>query len=248
MVSLRNKVVVITGASSGIGKAACIAFAKQGARVALIARRKERLEDLACHIQKLDRDCAIFPADVADPEAIDNAFDKIFTHFGRIDFLINNAGRGLKAEICDIGYTDWVSTIHSNLTGVFLCTKAAVKRMRETNGKGHILVVSSVAGRFGAPKYSAYCASKHGVTGFAKSVRWELRKYGIKISTIYPMRVDTEFFHNYPKKPHRRQMLAPEDVARYLVSLSRGNPIEIGFVLVSNFLKRIFYLLNLFRN
>lgn len=243
MAALRNRVVVITGASSGIGKAAAVEFAKKGASVVLAARRVEKLKELKEFICSFNENCIYVKTDVTKEQEVIELFNEAEKKFGRIDILVNNAGRGLKAEVCDISCDDWLSVIHTNLTGVFLCTREAVKRMKRKKVKGHILTVSSIAGLFGAPAYTAYCASKHGATGFMKSLKWEVRKYGIKVSTIYPARVDTEFFDVYEKRPHRRQMLPAEDVANYLVAIASRTPIKIIAVGILNIFKRIYYLI-----
>lgn len=245
MPSLKNKVVVITGASSGIGKAAAIEFAKKGAVVVLAARRTEKLKELKEFIRSFNENCMCIETDVTKEEEVIALFSETENKFGRIDILVNSAGRGLKSEVFDISYDDWLSVIHTNLTGVFLCTREAVRKMKQKKIKGHIITVSSIAGLFGAPTYAAYCASKHGTTGFMRSLKWELRKYGIKVSTIYPARVDTEFFDIYKKRPHRRQMLPAEDVANYLVAVASRSPVKILSVRIFNIFKRTYYFVRL---
>ena len=242
MVSLENKVVIITGASSGIGKAAAIKFAKKRAKVALAARSPEKLEELITYIHTFNKNCFYVKTDVAQESDVISLFDQTETKLGNLDILINNAGRGLKSEIGSITYDDWHSVINTNLSGVFLCTREAVKRMIRNNNRGHIITVSSVAGLFGAPGFSVYCASKHGVTGFKRSLKWELRKYGIKTSTIHPARVDTNFFDTYQNRPPRSQMLKAEDIAHHLVMVaSQSLPIIMGYRFL-NLIKRIFYI------
>jgi 3-oxoacyl-[acyl-carrier protein] reductase len=245
MATLKNKVVVITGASSGIGKAVAIEFAKKKATVVLTARRTEKLNELKELISAFNKNCICIKTDVTKEKEVIELFDETENKFGRIDILINNAGRGLKSEVCDISYDDWLSVIHTNLTGVFLCTREAVKRMKQKEIKGHLITVSSIAGLFGAPTYAAYCASKHGTTGFMKSLKWEVRKYGIKVSTIYPARVDTEFFDIYKKRPHRRQMLPAKDIAKYLAAVVSRSPVKILSVRIFNIFKRIYYFVRL---
>jgi len=242
MASLKNKVVVITGASSGIGKAAAVKFAREGAIVVLAARRIGKLEEVKEFICSFNENCMCIETDVTKEEEVTELFNQTENRFERVDILVNNAGRGLKSEVCDISYDDWLSVIHTNLTGIFLCTREAVKRMRERKIKGHIITVSSIAGLFGGPTYAAYCASKHGATGFMRSLKWEVRKYGIKVSTIYPARVDTEFFDIYEKRPDRRQMLSAEDVGSYLAAVASRSWGRITGVRILNIFKRICYL------
>jgi len=245
MVTLKDKVVVITGASSGIGKAAAVEFARKGGTVVLAARRIEKLEKLKEFICSFNERCICVRTDVSKEEEVIELFDEAEGKFGRIDILVNSAGRGLKSEVCDIRYDDWLSVIHTNLTGVFLCTREAVRRMRQKKIKGHIITVCSIAGLFGGPTYAAYCASKHGAAGFMRSLKWEVRKDAIKVSTIYPARVDTEFFDTYKKRPHSRQMLSAEDIADYLVAVASRCPTRIIGFRVLNALKRIGYFVGL---
>ncbi|MCK4667280.1 SDR family oxidoreductase [Candidatus Dependentiae bacterium] len=240
---MKNKVVVITGASSGIGKASAIEFAKQNATVILAARREGKLQELQAYISSFNKNCIYIKTDVTKENEVINLFNETEKLYGRIDILINNAGRGLKSDIINISFDDWLSVIHTNLTSVFLCTRETLKRMIQKKIKGHIITISSIAGLYGVPNYAGYCASKHGVTGFQRSLKWEVLKHGIKVSTIHPGRVDTEFFDIYKKKPSRSQMLSPKDIAIYIIAIaSRFLPKIIG-IRILNMFKRIYYFL-----
>jgi len=241
MVTLKNKVVIITGASSGIGKATAIHFAKKGAKIVICARREERLKELKNYITKFNPNCIYLKTDVTKEKEVINLLNEAEKSFGKVHILINNVGKGLKSNICDISCDDWISTINTNLTSVFLCTRETVKRMLNKKIKGHIITVSSIAGLYGAPTYAAYCASKHGVTGFKRSIKWELRKHGIKISTIHPARVDTEFFNIYKKRPHRSQMLSPNDVADFIIAIAERSILKMIYIRTLNIFKRFYY-------
>jgi len=245
MVNLTEKVVLVTGASSGIGKATAVEFARKGAWVVLAARRVERLAALHDYILTFNENCIYVRTDVTSEADVINLFDRAWEKFGRVDILINNAGRGLKSELIDITAEDWQAVIETNLMSVFLCTREAARRMKEQQIAGHIITVCSIAGLFGAPNYSAYCASKHGVAGFLKAAKWELRKHKIKLSTIYPGRVDTEFFDSYQKPPGKRQMLDAGDLAGYLVAIATRRPWTIAAVRCKIFAKRIGTLLGI---
>lgn len=245
MANLSEKVVVITGASSGIGKATALAFARKGSSVVLAARREEKLTELQEQILAFKPDCIFVKTDVTSPEDVSNLFDRAWEKFGKVDILINNAGCGLKSEVCDITTEQWHKLIETNLTSVFLCSKQAATRMIQSNVQGHIITVSSIAGLFAGPTYAGYCASKHGVTGFVRALRWEMRKHKIRVSAIYPARVATEFFDNYENKPPKRQMLAASDIANYLVALASRRPVTICRVRSINFFKRIASLVRL---
>ncbi len=243
MVSLKDKVVVITGASSGIGKAAAIAFAQTGARLVLVARRKEKLHELEAYLASFKPQCISVQADVTREEEVKHLFDEVERVLGGTDILINNAGRGLEAELCDISYDEWLSVLNTNLTSVFLCSREAVKQMIRKGIQGHIITVSSTSGLFGVPAYGAYCASKHGVTGFKRSIRWDLRKHKIKVSTIHPANVETEFFSTLKTTPKRRDMLTAQDIANHLVAIASRSTLKIIAVRLLLILKRIYYVI-----
>ena len=243
MTSLKNEVVVITGASSGIGKAAAVAFAKNGAKIVLAARRIEKLNELKNQISSYNKNCLCVKTDVTVENDVKNLFNETEKQFGGIDILLNNAGRGLKSKIVNISYESWLSVIHTNLTSVYLCSREAIIRMIQKNIKGHIITVSSIAGLYGTANYAGYCSSKHGVTGFQRSMKWEVRKHGIKVSTIHPGRIDTEFFDSYKKRPSRNQMLLPEDIASYIIAIASRSFFKKWEIKILNFLKRIYYLI-----
>ena len=241
MICLKNKVVVITGASSGIGRAAAIAFSRRGAKVVLAARRAERLVELK---KLLGHGCLAIVTDVTQEKEVSSLFRQTLLTLGKVDVLINCAGKGLRARLHSITYKQWMETLHANLTSVFLCTREASRAMRATKTRGHIITLSSVAGLFNVPGYSGYCCAKHAVTSFKRSVRWELLRHGILVSIIHPYKISTEFFDDYAKKPNPRRMLSSQDIARYLVAIAERNPFKIAFFATLNFFKRIFALLS----
>ncbi len=238
MVSLHDKVVIVTGASSGIGKAAAMALAQKGAAVVLAARRVDKLQALRDQITSLPAECLVVRTDVTSEPQVAQLFEETISRFGRVDILLNNAGRGLKTDIGATSLDEWRAVLDTNLTSVFLCSKEALNRMMPQN-YGHIITVSSIAGLYGLGGYAAYCAAKHGVTGFQRSLKWEARPHGIKVSTIFPGRVDTEFFDLYPERPPRGQMLSPEDVADYIVVVAQQQRLKRHVVRALNIGKRI---------
>jgi NAD(P)-dependent dehydrogenase (short-subunit alcohol dehydrogenase family) len=241
MVVLKDKVVVITGASSGIGRAAAIALAREGCKVVLAARRVERLKKLKAEISPFNKNCWYVQTDVTREKEVRRLFDEAERIYGRIDMVINNAGKGCEVAVCDITYDEWLSVINTNLTSVFLCTREAARRMIAKGIEGHIITVCSILGRFGLRGHAGYCASKHGVNGFQKATWWELRKNRIKVSTIYPMNVDTELFDALKTLPRRREMLTAEDIADYLVAIASRSPFKILAHHLILIWKRIYY-------
>ena len=189
---LRNKVVVITGASSGIGEGVALAFAREGSTVILAARRREKLNRLKEKVLALGGSCFAVETDVRLLEDVKRLFLFVEKECGRVDILVNNAGIGRNFFLMDTSLEDWIETIDTNLTGVFYCTQEAVRLMLKKNVSGHIITVSSVLGLIALPGRSAYCASKHAVTGFKRALRWELKSKDIRISLVHPAGVDTE--------------------------------------------------------
>ncbi len=192
---LRDKVAVVTGASSGLGRAFAIALVQKGAHVYGLARRVERLNALRDELGPRFHPIA---CDVTRPNDVEAAFQRVIREAGRLDILINNAGLGRMGPVDALSLEDWDVQMNTNLRGVFLCTRAAVPQMKKQNAEtgfgGHIINIASVAGLIGNPNLSAYNATKFGVRGFSEAIMKELRDHGIKVTCVYPGSVATEFF------------------------------------------------------
>lgn len=240
--------MIITGAGTGIGAAAAELFGRRGARLVLAARNTVNLQELCADLTSDGVECLPVPTDVTDRGQVSALFDAARERFGEIDVVVNSAGIGLQAGLVDTDYEQWRSVIDTNLTGAYLCCREAAARMREGGRGGCIVLVSSVAGRFSAPLYSAYCASKHGLTGFYKSIRRELKGDGITVSAVFPYRTDTEFFAPYEKPPGAREMLRAGDVAESIVARAEGARARLWWLRLRNFLKRILLRAGLLRS
>lgn len=243
MYSLDKKVVVITGASSGIGEATAMAFAKKGSSIVLVARRLERLEQLREKILALGVACLAIQTDVAKQKEVQKLFSLVEKEFGRVDILVNNAGIGRNFDLVDTASKDWHDTFAINVSGVFYCTQEAVRLMRKKKTEGHIITVSSILGLIALPGRSAYCASKHAVTGFKRSLRWELRKERIRVSIVHPAGVDTDILRDLAVERKRWKMLRSKDIAEYIVALASGNVLRIIYVRLLNIWRRFYFLL-----
>ena len=221
---LAGKVVAITGASSGIGEATALACAGAGAAVALAARRAERLADLAGRIEGEGGRAVAVTADVGEEEQARAFIARARSDLGRLDVLVNNAGVMLLGPIADAPTEEWRRMIHANVFGVLYCTHAALPLMRE-QGAGHIVNVSSVAGRFARAGSGVYNLTKFGVGAFSESLRQEGVALGIRVTTIEPGAVATELpGHNRPevleqmaKRFQGVTPLASEDIATAIV-------------------------------
>lgn len=192
-ISLKNKVVLITGASSGFGEDAARLFAREGCKVVLAARRLERLQTLAAEIQNDGGEALAIPVDVNERAEIEVMVQTTLDLYGRIDILFNNAG---------FGSVDWFENlkpernietiIRVNLIGTILVTRAVIPHMLKRR-EGHIINMSSVAGLIAAPLITTYSASKYGLRAFTDALRREVSPFGVKVSGIYPGPAATEF-------------------------------------------------------
>ena len=217
MQDLTGKIAVITGASSGIGEAASRLLVDEGAHVILVARRVERLQELAA---EFGDSATVMQLDVADAAAVTTVFATIESRFGGVDLLFNNAGLGVSSPFESSDRADWTSMIDANLYGVLNCTQAAIPLMRGRAG-AMICSVSSVGGRYGAATWSVYSATKYAVVGFHDALRKELGDEGIRVSVLEPGAVWTEFGENVSDALLTRrtelEALQSEDVAQALV-------------------------------
>jgi NAD(P)-dependent dehydrogenase (short-subunit alcohol dehydrogenase family) len=181
-----NKVAVVTGAGSGIGKAAALALLRDGYRVALAGRRKERLEQVAADAGPSGAGALVVPTDVGDPESVRALFARTKQAFGRLDLLFNNAGIGAPGiPLEDLSYEQWKAVVDANLTGVFLCTQEAFKIMKsQTPRGGRIINNGSISAHAPRPNSAPYTSTKHGVTGLTKATSLDGRKYDIACGQI----------------------------------------------------------------
>ncbi|HIG56503.1 MAG TPA: SDR family oxidoreductase [Candidatus Latescibacteria bacterium] len=182
--STHDKVALVTGAGSGIGRHSALALAEAGYAVVLVGRRQDALEETA----KLAGSAPTLAVatDVGDPESVNALFVQIEEHFGRLDVLFNNAGRGAPAVLLeDLEYADWQAVIDVNLTGVFLCTQAAFKIMKDQQPHGgRIINNGSISATAPRPNSAAYTATKHAITGLTKATSLDGRKYDIACGQI----------------------------------------------------------------
>lgn len=183
--SLRDRVAVITGASSGIGWALAVAMAREGARLGLIARRRDLLARLADEVRAAGSVAVPATADVADRTQIEVAVGEIRQHLGPIDLMVANAGVGVPTLLNPVNVADVEKTIHVNLLGVVYAVSSVIPEML-ARGSGHLVAVSSLASYKGLPGESAYCASKAAVNTYMEGLRIQLAPKGIAVTTICP--------------------------------------------------------------
>jgi NADP-dependent 3-hydroxy acid dehydrogenase YdfG len=188
---LTNQVVAVTGASSGIGEATALACAKAGAAVVLAARRTERIESLAARIVEQGGRAIAVRTDVGEESQARAFVERAHAELGRLDVLVNNAGVMLLGPIANAPTEEWRRMIHANVFGVLYCTHAALPLMAE-QGSGHVVNVSSVAGRVARAGSGVYNLTKHGVGAFSESLRQECVPLGVRVTLIEPGAVATE--------------------------------------------------------
>jgi 3-oxoacyl-[acyl-carrier protein] reductase len=193
---LKGQVAVVTGASRGIGQAAALALASQGAKVVInYARSSEAAEATVKEITDAGGEAIALQADVSQSEAVDNLIKATLDQFGRIDVLVNNAGITQDTLLLRMKLEQWQAVIDLNLTGVFLCTKAVSKIMLKQRS-GRIINIASVAGQMGNPGQANYSAAKAGVIGFTKTVAKELANRGITVNAVAPGFIETDMTHD----------------------------------------------------
>jgi len=207
----RPPVAIVTGASRGIGLAVAGELARRGHRLALVARKPQALEKAARELASHAPDVQTFVCDVGDPATVEQVFLQILAWAGRVDVLVNNAGLGISASVQKLTVADWDLQLNINLRGVFLCSRAVASKMIEQQS-GHIINISSLAGKNAFAGGAAYCASKWGLQGLSYCMAEDLRAHNIRVSVICPGTVETEFSPHAGKDPQK--MLQPEDVAR----------------------------------
>lgn len=204
---LEGKVAIVTGASSGIGEATALALSTEGAKVALVARRADRLEKLVKRISESGRQALPIVADVADDTQAHEMVQKAQDQFGRVDILVNNAGVMLNGSIEGADTEDWRRMVNTNVLGLMYATHAALPIMK-AQGEGHIVNISSVAGRVAQAGSAVYNATKWGVGGFSEALRQEVHKDKIRVTIIEPGAVATELTEHITNPAAKKRIQA----------------------------------------
>ncbi|MCU5599330.1 SDR family oxidoreductase [Bacillus wiedmannii] len=230
---LQDKVIVITGASSGIGEQVAMQVAEQGATPVLMARTEEKLKALAEKIKETyNTPCYYYVLDVSEETEVQSVFSKVLQEVGRIDILVNNAGFGIFKTFEDASMDEVKDMFQVNVFGLVACTKAVLPHMVKRN-EGHIINIASLAGKIATPKSSAYAATKHAVLGFTNSLRMELSSTNIFVTAINPGPIDTNFFEIADQsgtyvKNMGRYMLKPTYVAEQIVKSMQTKKREVN--------------------
>ena len=188
---LKQKVALVTGGATGIGRAIAKSLAQNGANVAIASRNLSHLEQTGEELKQLGLSVLPLRMDLRNKSDVRQAVATVVSRWGAIHILVNNAGRSGLSTMNDPDDSKWYDIIDTNLNGLYLVTKAVLEKMPDHAG-GRIINISSVLGKFGVPGYTAYCASKHGMIGFSRALALEVADRGITVNTICPGWVDTE--------------------------------------------------------
>jgi 3-oxoacyl-[acyl-carrier protein] reductase len=221
MNDLKNKVAYITGGSKGIGLGIAKSLFEKGLKVAITGRKLSSVKLAADSISKDASMILALESEVSDDASETKAIQATINHFGQLDVLVANAGVGHFASIENLTAEAWKETIDTNLTGVFNSVKASIEALKKT--KGYIITVASLAGTNFFETASAYNASKFGLVGFTQAIMLDLRKYGIKVTTIMPGSVATNFNQHVPTAADAWK-IQPEDIGQIVTDLLEMNP------------------------
>lgn len=223
-----NQVVVVTGASRGIGRGIANLFSEEGAKVVLVGRDESQLKIVKTSIESNEGDAIFIKADVSDPKDMERMINEALAHYGRVDILCHNAGIYPQARLENMTLEEWQKVIDINLTGTFLAVRSCIPIMK-IQGGGKIVITSSISGpQTALPGYSHYTASKGGISGFIRTAAVELAKYKININAVEPGNIMTEgldatgFEHinNMIRAIPLGRLGTPEDVAHAILFLA----------------------------
>ncbi|HEU0143722.1 MAG TPA: SDR family oxidoreductase [Nitrososphaera sp.] len=238
---IKDKIAIVTGASSGIGYATALALSRAGAKVAAGARRMDRLELLQSEIIKNEGEVYIQNLDVTIKSECDAFADAVMEKWGSIDILVNNAGLQPLSFFKNLKVEEWDKMIDVNIRGVMYCTAAVITHMVNKNS-GHIVNISSIAGRIVYPAGSVYCATKHAITAFSEGLRQEFsQRSNIRITCIEPGVVATELINTitdkalekYVERTKQMDALQAEDIANAIVfAVQAPNHVNVNEILI----------------
>jgi len=220
MAALEGKTAIVTGSTKGIGLAIANALLAEGAKVVVSSRHDGEARETAGKLEKSHRGRVLGKAcDVRREEQVATLFQAVDKEWGGLDFLVNNAGIGIFKNVEEMSLEEWNSVLETNLTGVFLCTREAIPRMRKRGG-GYVVNISSLAGTNAFPTAAAYNVSKFGLNGFSEALMQEVRYDGIRVSYVMPGSVNTHFGGSAPD-PAQSWKIQPEDIGEIVVDLLR---------------------------
>ncbi len=229
MLGIKDRTVVITGGTSGIGKATAKEFAILDAKIVIAARNQQRGDKTLNELKKITDNCIFVKTDISDYRQVENLISRASSRFGTIDFMINNAAdfTGVGDSVVELQAEDWKRIFDVNMNGVFYCTQVAAKEMIKQDKGGRIVNVSSIIGVTGKLNCSSYAATKGAINSFTKNAAIDLAKYNILVNAIAPGVCNTEINSSVPEEERKRQetkiplgrWAEPEEVAKSILYL-----------------------------
>jgi NAD(P)-dependent dehydrogenase (short-subunit alcohol dehydrogenase family) len=220
---LRDRVVLITGASSGLGRAFAVALAREGAKVFAVARREDRLRDLVREITEAGGDAAYHVADLRVVPSLYDLVDVVLARYKRIDVLVNNAGVGFRAPLLESRRSEIADMLETDLAAAIYLSQAALHALLKS-APSDIVNISSIAGLEGFAEGTVYCAAKSGLVGFSRALAAELKPANIRVTVLCPGSVDTEFFDRFRPTLERDQMIPVDEICRALIHVLTAPP------------------------
>jgi NAD(P)-dependent dehydrogenase (short-subunit alcohol dehydrogenase family) len=218
--SLRDKVALVTGGGSGIGKAIAKALLAEGCKVIINGRNEEKLNQAK---SELGDNVESIVCDVTDEGQVENTFKGIISNYGKFDILINNAGMAAKAKAHELKYETWKKVINVNLNGAFLCAREAMKIMIKQKS-GRIINIGSISGQMSRPENAPYTASKFGLEGLTRALALDGREHGIAVSILHPGNVGTDIWKGREEIAEREGLIPLEDIGKLAVTMLSMSP------------------------
>ena len=223
MTELSGRVALITGGSSGLGRAFSLALGRSGVSVFLVARREEKLREAVADIARAGGEASYYVADVRNLPGLYDLVDVLLSRYKKLDILINNAGLGYRAPLEDLKRSEMTEMIETDLSAPIHLTQAALPALARS-APSDIVNISSIAGLQGYAGGTVYCAVKHGVVGFSRALAEERKPRHIRVTAICAGSTDTEFYDRFPPTTERERMMRPEDAVRALLYVLTSPP------------------------
>ena len=223
MGKLQDRIAVITGASTGIGKSIAVAYAAEGAKTVLASRNSEKLEAVAQEIKKDGGTARVVPVDVTAEDQVVGLFQQTLEAFGRVDILVNNAGVSKGAPTDELSLKVWQQVIDVNLTAAFICSREALKIMKSQRS-GRIINIGSVSAKVPRVHSAAYTTSKFGLEGLTRSLALDARDFGIAVSILHPGNTMTPIWTGREEVARKEGVMSPDDLARVAVTIATLPP------------------------
>lgn len=218
MSELEDKIAIVTGAGTGIGKGISRALAGAGAQLVLASRNEENLQKTADELKEYNSEAKIIPTDITKEEAVIALFKQTMDSFGRLDILINNSGISVGKSIDELSLQEWSQVVDVNLTGTFLCSREAMKIMKGQGG-GRIVNIGSISGQMPRLNSAPYVATKFGIAGLTKATALEGRDFGIAASCVHPGNVAIERRVASDSDQDQEPMMSVDDIAKVVLTV-----------------------------